>query len=57
MLSGFFVRGRRSHCTAVQAYPPLSALQSAGPGEGAGADLWVIKASRCFCVGAFDERG
>src|SRR6202047_1397672 len=31
--------------------PPLSALPSAGPGEGLGADLWVISIA-LFCIGA-----
>jgi len=30
-------------------YPPLSALQPAGPGEGLGADLWAISIA-LFCV-------
>jgi cytochrome c oxidase subunit I len=30
-------------------YPPLSALQAAGPGEGLGADLWAIGIA-LFCV-------
>ena len=30
-------------------YPPLSALQAAGPGEGLGADLWAISIA-LFCV-------
>jgi cytochrome c oxidase subunit 1 len=30
-------------------YPPLSALQSAGPGEGLGADLWGISIA-LFCI-------
>src|SRR5499427_1104745 len=32
-------------------YAPLSALQSAGPGQGAGADLWIISIA-LFCLGA-----
>src|SRR5229473_2993270 len=32
-------------------YAPLSALQSAGPGEGLGADLWIISIA-IFCIGA-----
>jgi cytochrome c oxidase subunit 1 len=32
-------------------YPPLSALQSAGPGEGLGADLWITSIA-IFCIGA-----
>jgi cytochrome c oxidase subunit 1 len=30
-------------------YPPLSALQSAGPGEGLGADLWITSIA-IFCL-------
>src|SRR5216683_268250 len=30
-------------------YPPLSALQSAGPGEGLGADLWITSIA-IFCI-------
>src|SRR5499427_1445909 len=32
-------------------YAPLSALPSAGPGQGAGADLWIISIA-IFCLGA-----
>ncbi len=32
-------------------YAPLSALQSAGPGEGLGADLWITSIA-IFCIGA-----
>jgi len=32
-------------------YTPLSALPSAGPGEGLGADLWIISIA-IFCLGA-----
>src|SRR5437660_8219131 len=32
-------------------YAPLSALQSAGPGEGLGADLWITSIA-IFCLGA-----
>src|SRR5229473_280840 len=50
MLSAFFVVGG-APLHGWTGYPPLSALQSAGPGEGAGADLWVISIA-LFCVGA-----
>jgi cytochrome c oxidase subunit 1 len=33
-------------------YPPLSAFQSAGPGQGPGADLWLISIS-IFCFASF----
>lgn len=32
-------------------YPPLSALQNAGPGQGMGMDLWIISIA-IFCVGS-----
>src|ERR1700688_3219714 len=50
MLSAFFVVGG-APLHGWTGYPPLSALQSAGPGEGPGADLWVISIA-LFCVGA-----
>src|SRR3989475_5634929 len=50
MLSAFFVVGG-APLHGWTGYPPLSALQSAGPGEGAGADLWVISIA-LFCIGA-----
>jgi cytochrome c oxidase subunit 1 len=33
------------------AYPPLSAIPSAGPGQGAGMNLWIISIA-IFCVGS-----
>lgn len=33
-------------------YPPLSAIASAGPGQGAGADLWLVSIG-VFCLAAF----
>src|SRR6266436_2737127 len=50
MLSAFFVVGG-APLHGWTGYPPLSALPTAGPGEGAGADLWVISIA-LFCVGA-----
>jgi len=50
MLSAFFVVGG-APLHGWTRYPPLSALQSAGPGEGPGADLWVVSIA-LFCVGA-----
>jgi cytochrome c oxidase subunit 1 len=50
LLSAFFVVGG-APLHGWTAYPPLSALQSAGPGQGAGADLWVISIA-LFCLGA-----
>src|SRR5258705_1093048 len=50
MLAAFFVVGG-APLHGWTGYPPLSALRSAGPGEGAGADLWVISIA-LFCVGA-----
>jgi cytochrome c oxidase subunit I len=48
MLSAFFVTGG-APLHGWTGYAPLSALQSAGPGEGLGADLWVISIA-LFCV-------
>src|SRR6201984_1435895 len=50
MLSAFFVTGG-APLHGWTGYPPLSALQSAGPGQGLGADLWVISIA-LFCIGA-----
>jgi cytochrome c oxidase subunit 1 len=50
MLSAFFVTGG-APLHGWTGYPPLSALPSAGPGEGLGADLWVISIA-LFCIGA-----
>jgi cytochrome c oxidase subunit I len=50
MLSAFFVAGG-APLHGWTGYPPLSALQSAGPGEGLGADLWVTSIA-LFCIGA-----
>jgi cytochrome c oxidase subunit 1 len=50
MLAAFFVVGG-APLHGWTGYPPLSALQSAGPGEGLGADLWVISIA-LFCLGA-----
>src|SRR5256886_5201380 len=48
MLSAFFVVGG-APLHGWTGYPPLSALQSAGPGEGAGADLWITSIA-LFCI-------
>src|SRR6266849_2651694 len=50
MIAAFFVSGG-APLHGWTGYPPLSALQSAGPGEGLGADLWVISIA-LFCLGA-----
>jgi cytochrome c oxidase subunit 1 len=50
MLSAFFVAGG-APLHGWTGYPPLSALPSAGPGQGLGADLWVISIA-LFCIGA-----
>src|ERR1700687_4373078 len=50
MLSAFFVTGG-APLHGWTGYPPLSALQSAGTGQGLGADLWVISIA-LFCIGA-----
>src|SRR5262249_54909208 len=50
MLSAFFVAGG-APLHGCPASPPLSAVPSAGPGEGLGADLWVTSIA-LFCIGA-----
>jgi cytochrome c oxidase subunit 1 len=50
MVAAFFVIGG-APLHGWTGYPPLSALQAAGPGEGLGADLWVISIA-LFCLGA-----
>src|SRR5215813_4876 len=50
LLAAFFVTGG-APLHGWTGYPPLSALQSAGTGQGLGADLWVISIA-LFCVGA-----
>jgi cytochrome c oxidase subunit 1 len=50
MIAAFFVVGG-APLHGWTGYPPLSALQAAGPGEGLGADLWVISIA-LFCLGA-----
>src|SRR6266498_1818409 len=48
MLAAFFVTGG-APLHGWTGYAPLSALQSAGPGEGLGADLWIISIA-LFCI-------
>ncbi len=48
MLAAFFVTGG-APLHGWTGYPPLSALQSAGPGEGLGADLWITSIA-IFCI-------
>jgi cytochrome c oxidase subunit 1 len=48
MLAAFFVAGG-APLHGWTGYPPLSAVQSAGPGEGLGADLWITSIA-IFCV-------
>jgi cytochrome c oxidase subunit I len=50
LIAAFFVTGG-APLHGWTGYPPLSALQSSGPGEGLGADLWVISIA-LFCIGA-----
>lgn len=50
LVAAFFVTGG-APLHGWTGYPPLSALQSAGPGEGLGADLWIISIA-LFCLGA-----
>jgi cytochrome c oxidase subunit I len=48
ILAAFFVTGG-APLHGWTGYPPLSALQSAGPGEGLGADLWITSIA-IFCL-------
>jgi cytochrome c oxidase subunit I len=48
MLAAFFVQGG-APLHGWTGYPPLSALQSAGPGQGLGADLWITSIA-IFCI-------
>ena len=50
LLAAFFVTGG-APLHGWTGYAPLSALQSAGPGEGLGADLWITSIA-IFCLGA-----
>src|SRR5262245_61568387 len=50
LVAAFFVTGG-APLHGWTGYAPLSALQSAGPGEGLGADLWIISIA-IFCIGA-----
>jgi cytochrome c oxidase subunit 1 len=50
MIAAFFVAGG-APLHGWTGYAPLSALQSAGPGEGLGADLWITSIA-IFCLGA-----
>src|SRR6201987_49808 len=48
MLAAFFVTGG-APLHGWPGYPPLSAMQSTGPGEGLGADLWITSIA-IFCA-------
>src|SRR5712672_988697 len=48
ILAAFFVQGG-APLHGWTGYPPLSALQTAGPGEGLGADLWITSIA-IFCL-------
>jgi cytochrome c oxidase subunit 1 len=50
LVAAFFVTGG-APLHGWTGYAPLSAVQSAGPGEGLGADLWIISIA-IFCIGA-----
>jgi cytochrome c oxidase subunit 1 len=50
LLAAFFVTGG-APLHGWTGYAPLSALQSAGPGQGLGADLWITSIA-IFCIGA-----
>ena len=48
ILAAFFVQGG-APLHGWTGYPPLSAVQQAGPGEGLGADLWITSIA-IFCL-------
>jgi len=48
LMAAFFVTGG-APLHGWTGYPPLSAVQSAGPGEGLGADLWITSIA-IFCI-------
>ncbi|HEY3972276.1 MAG TPA: cbb3-type cytochrome c oxidase subunit I [Candidatus Sulfotelmatobacter sp.] len=48
ILAAFFVSGG-APLHGWTGYPPLSAVQSTGPGEGLGADLWITSIA-IFCI-------
>jgi cytochrome c oxidase subunit 1 len=48
IIAAFFVSGG-APLHGWTGYPPLSAIQSAGPGEGLGADLWITSIA-IFCL-------
>jgi cytochrome c oxidase subunit 1 len=48
IIAAFFVTGG-APLHGWTGYPPLSAVQSAGPGEGLGADLWISSIA-IFCI-------
>jgi len=48
IIAAFFVQGG-APLHGWTGYPPLSAIQSAGPGEGLGADLWITSIA-IFCI-------
>jgi cytochrome c oxidase subunit 1 len=50
LLAAFFVPGGASLAGWTQ-YAPLSALASAGPGQGLGTDLWLLSIG-LFCLGS-----
>jgi cytochrome c oxidase subunit I len=51
LLSAFFVEGG-APISGWTSYPPLSAISSAGPGQGLGADLWLVSIA-IFCLASF----
>lgn len=49
LISAFFLPGGASVAGWTQ-YPPLSAIAAAGPGQGAGTDVWLVSIG-LFCIG------
>jgi cytochrome c oxidase subunit 1 len=50
LVAAFFVQGG-APLGGWTAYPPLSAVPSAGPGQGTGMNLWIVSIA-LFCVGS-----
>src|SRR5512142_1360288 len=48
MVAAFFVEGG-APLSGWTSYPPLSAIPSAGPGQGLGVDLWIVSIA-LFCI-------
>jgi cytochrome c oxidase subunit 1 len=52
ILTGAFLVPQGAPISGWTAYPPLSAIPAAGPGQGAGMDLWLVSIG-VFCLSAW----